>query len=177
MRGMRERGYAVRRERRHAPSAEFRGVVVKAHQRLAAYALIADGAGRVLLARPPEGRRGLGRWQLPGGGVEHGEHPEQTVIRELREETGLGVLVGPLRDVVSDVTVVGRRRRRRHNVRLIYLATAVAEPNSPGDRLSPRARWCTPQERLSLPLDPFVARLLGSGPDQRPASERGSVRP
>lgn len=133
-------------------------------QRLAAYALVTDGAGRMLLARQPDGR-GAGQWSLPGGGVEHGEHPEQAVIREVREETGLGVRVGVLRDVLSDLAAVGRRRRVLHTIRLIYLATVVpAGPDSPGHRLCDDARWCTPQEWQALPMAAFVATMLGSDP-------------
>ncbi len=98
---------------------------MRTRQRLAAYALIFDEAGRVLLSREPDPRGRLGRWLLPGGGVEHGEHPEQAVIREVKEETGLGVRVGALWDVVSDVARVGRRRRVLHTVRLIYRAQIV----------------------------------------------------
>lgn len=135
---------------------------MRTRQRLAAYALVVDGAGRVLLARQVDGRPGLGRWSLPGGGVEHGEHPEQAVIREVLEETGLAVRVGMLRDVVSDVATVGRRHRALHTVRLIYRATVVPiELDSPGHRLSDDARWCTPPEWQTLPLAPFAARVLG----------------
>lgn len=139
--------------------------MLRRRQRLAAYALIVDDAGRVLLARHPGARRRPGRWLLPGGGVEPGEHPEQAVIREVREETGLQVMVGALREVVSDVTIVGRRRRALHNVRLIYLATVVrAGPDSSADRLRDDARWCAPQEWRALPLGQFTARVLDSGP-------------
>lgn len=132
-------------------------------QRLAAYALVVDGAGRLLLAREPDGRGRLGRWLLPGGGVEHGEHPEQAVIREVREETGLEAQAGVLLDILSDITTVGRRRWVLHNVRLIYRAAVVpAEPGSPAPLLSENARWCTPQEWQGLPLASFTSRVLES---------------
>ena len=55
---------------------------------VAAVALV-DADGRVLLAQRPEGKTLAGLWEFPGGKVEPGETPEETVIRELREEIGI----------------------------------------------------------------------------------------
>lgn len=133
-----------------------------AHQRLAAYALVTDEAGRVLLTRHPDERGHRGRWLLPGGGVEHGEHPEHAVVREIREETGLPATVSGLRHVLSDVTTVGRRRRRLHNVRLVYAAAVTGEAAGPdGPALAGDARWCSAPEWAGLPLAPFTALILG----------------
>ena len=57
---------------------------------VAACALI-DADGRVLIAQRPEGKPMAGLWEFPGGKVEAGERPEQTLIRELREELGISV--------------------------------------------------------------------------------------
>ena len=52
---------------------------------VAACALI-DTDGRVLLAERPAGKPMAGLWEFPGGKVEPGETPEETLIRELKEE-------------------------------------------------------------------------------------------
>jgi 8-oxo-dGTP diphosphatase len=52
---------------------------------VAACALI-DADGRVLIAQRPAGKPMAGLWEFPGGKIESGERPEQTLIRELNEE-------------------------------------------------------------------------------------------
>jgi 8-oxo-dGTP diphosphatase len=57
---------------------------------VAACALI-DRDNRVLIAQRPEGKPMAGLWEFPGGKIEEGETPEDTIIRELAEE--LSVMV------------------------------------------------------------------------------------
>jgi 8-oxo-dGTP diphosphatase len=57
---------------------------------VAACALV-DADGRVLIAQRPAGRPMAGLWEFPGGKVEAGERPEDTLMRELREELGIVV--------------------------------------------------------------------------------------
>lgn len=55
---------------------------------VAACALV-DTDGRVLVAQRPAGKEFAGLWEFPGGKIEPGESPEQSLIRELREELGI----------------------------------------------------------------------------------------
>ena len=57
---------------------------------VAACALI-DTDGRVLLSERPAGKQLAGLWEFPGGKIEAGERPEETLIRELKEELGIVV--------------------------------------------------------------------------------------
>ena len=52
---------------------------------VAACALV-DPDGRVLIAQRPAGKPMAGLWEFPGGKVEAGERPEETLVRELEEE-------------------------------------------------------------------------------------------
>jgi 8-oxo-dGTP diphosphatase len=50
---------------------------------------LVDADGRVLIAERPPGKHMAGLWEFPGGKVEPGERPEDTLIRELGEELGI----------------------------------------------------------------------------------------
>ena len=64
--------------------------------KIAVTAGILERGGRVLIARRKPGRHMAGRWEFPGGKIEAGESPEQSLARELAEELDLRVQVGPL---------------------------------------------------------------------------------
>jgi 8-oxo-dGTP diphosphatase len=69
------------------------GLVLAVRRKLvlvAACALI-DADGRLLIAQRPPGRPMAGLWEFPGGKIEAGERPEQSLIRELKEELGIAV--------------------------------------------------------------------------------------
>jgi 8-oxo-dGTP diphosphatase len=52
---------------------------------------LVDADKRVLIAQRPEGKALAGLWEFPGGKVETGERPEESLIRELKEELGIVV--------------------------------------------------------------------------------------
>jgi 8-oxo-dGTP diphosphatase len=54
-------------------------------------AALIDPDGRILLARRPEGKKMAGLWEFPGGKINPNETPEAALVRELREELGIGV--------------------------------------------------------------------------------------
>lgn len=141
-------------------------------RRIAAYAILADSDGQVLLVRasPRSGTPGV--WSLPGGAVDHGEDPNHTVVRETAAETGLSVAVTGLRDVLADMRALPHRGVTIHTDRLIYevsvrggtLCDRIGQPTD-------LARWHTLDTAKGLPLRPFTATALGlpAGPvDLRP---------
>ena len=66
-----------------------------------AVAVLIEHHGRVLLGRRAPGAREAGRWSFPAGFVERGEAIEMAAQREVEEEAGLTVKVGPLLGLYS----------------------------------------------------------------------------
>jgi 8-oxo-dGTP diphosphatase len=67
-----------------------------------------------------------GQWSLPGGVVEIGETLESSVAREMREETGLTVDVGPVIEVFDRISRDTEGRVRYHYVLVDYLCWPVS---------------------------------------------------
>jgi 8-oxo-dGTP diphosphatase len=132
-------------------------------QRFAAYGLVTDPAGRLLLTRIAPGYPGAGRWHLPGGGTDFGEQPDAALVREIAEETGQRATVTGLLDVTHfhNPSAYGPERRRLswHTVRALYRAVVDA-PTAPVvtevDGSTAAAGWFAPGEVAGLDLNDFA---------------------
>lgn len=87
-------------------------------------AVVVNGDGRVLLVRRAHEPL-KGEWSLPGGGVEVGETLDAAVVRELFEETGLIVSVGPVVEVLDRIERSPDGRVEYHFVIIDYLCFAA----------------------------------------------------
>lgn len=94
--------------------------------------VLVPGADRARLGVPGDGGDGIvlvrrrfeplaGEWTLPGGALEVGETLQAGAAREVAEETGLSVEVGPVIEVLDRITIDPDRRVRYHFVLIDYL--------------------------------------------------------
>ena len=113
-------------------------------------ALVRDG--RVLACRRTRPAHLAGLWEFPGGKVEPGETDEQALVRELDEELGVTVDVGPR--VGPELDLGGTAVMRVH---LCSLADGQGEPvGHEHDAL----RWLGPEELDEVPWIPADAPVL-----------------
>jgi 8-oxo-dGTP diphosphatase len=148
--------------------------VLQPLRRIAAYGICGDHDGRVLLVRASVDSGTPGVWSLPGGAVDHGEHPFDTVVRETAAETGLSVGVERLVDVLADLRALPERGVTIHTDRLIY--AVLLRGGTVRDRVgrpTDLARFVPRAELPSYALRPFTAAALElpPGPMDRPPDE------
>ena len=120
---------------------------------VAACALV-DADGRVLIAQRPEGKAMAGLWEFPGGKIEVGERPEQTLIRELKEELGIDVSEACL----APLTFASHRYPDFHLLMPLYVCRrweGVATPQE-GQKLA----WVRPNRLKEYPMPPADIPLI-----------------
>ena len=125
------------------PSKGFVGPVVW----VAACALI-DADGRVLITQRPEGKDHAGLWEFPGGKIEPGERPEQTIVRELYEELS----VEPCLDCLEPLTFASHAYPTFQLVMPLYVCRqwdGIVRPTE-----GQRTKWAWAEDIPSLPLVP-----------------------
>jgi 8-oxo-dGTP pyrophosphatase MutT (NUDIX family) len=133
--------------------------VVPDGSRPAARVLVFDPAGRLLLLQARDATSHHVWWVAPGGGLEAGESFETAAVREVEEETGLAIELGPW--------IWTRRHRYLFEGELhdqyerFFLARAFEQRAVPAkpDNYIVAARWWTPRE-LEASSDDFAPRRL-----------------
>jgi 8-oxo-dGTP diphosphatase len=122
--------------------------------RIAAYALLVDRDERVLLALWNEASEPL--WTLPGGGVDFDETVAEAAVREVREETGYSIALGPVLGIDS-FTVVEDGKRPFKSVRVVFEARIVGgELADEVGGTTDEARWIPLADVPMLPRVPLV---------------------
>lgn len=117
-------------------------------------AALIDADGRVLIAQRPEGKSLAGLWEFPGGKVELGERPEETLIRELSEELDIKVK----EPCLAPLSFASHRYEDFHLLMPLYVCRRWER--------TPRAvehqaiRWVAPSRLRDFPMPPADAPLI-----------------
>jgi len=120
---------------------------------VAACALV-DADGRVLIAQRPPGKDMEGLWEFPGGKMEPGERPEETLIRELAEELSITVKEACL----APLTFASHSYATFHLLMPLYICrrwegTVVAREHK-------QLKWVRPRELRDFPMPPADVPLI-----------------
>jgi 8-oxo-dGTP diphosphatase len=120
---------------------------------VAACALV-DPDNRVLIAQRPEGKSMAGLWEFPGGKIEAGERPEQSLIRELGEELGITVKA----DCLAPLTFASHSYPDFHLLMPLYVCRrweGIVEA-----REKQKLKWVRPNELRNYPMPPADEPLI-----------------
>lgn len=120
---------------------------------VAACALI-DADGRVLIAQRPASKTMAGLWEFPGGKVEAGERPEQSLIRELREELGIGVK----EECLAPLTFASHAYPDFHLLMPLYVCRRWEGIVHPREKQT--LKWVRPHDLRNFPMPPADEPLI-----------------
>jgi 8-oxo-dGTP diphosphatase len=120
-----------------------------------------DPEKRVLLAQRPPGKQMAGLWEFPGGKIDPGERPEQTLIRELHEELGISVS----EPCLAPLTFASHAYEDFHLLMPLYVCRrweglAIAREGQALAWVRPTKLRDYPMPPADLPLIPHLVDLL-----------------
>ena len=120
---------------------------------VAACALV-DADGRVLLTERPAGKPMAGLWEFPGGKIEVGERPEESLIRELKEELAIDVK----EPCLAPLTFASHAYPDFHLLMPLYVCRRWEGMVAPqeGQRLA----WVRPNKLRDYPMPPADEPLI-----------------
>lgn len=129
-------------------------------RRIAVYGLaVEDGA--ILLARIARSEPAAGMFTLPGGGMEWGEAPRETLEREFREETGLVPVIHHPVLVRSRVWAAGEESDRPvHSMQVVFAVSASGVPRSERSGSTDHAEWVSVERLAEFPVVQLVTDAL-----------------
>ena len=100
-----------------------------------------------------------GQWSIPGGALDLGEKLRAGVAREVREETGLDVEVGPVLDVLDSIFPDNQGRTQYHYVLIDYLCHPRSGTLAAATDVS-EVRWARPEELPGLGMKQVTIEVI-----------------
>lgn len=132
----------VRRSARHPVKSDTKGLLFSAERLVDVTAAVIGGPdGRILVCSRPAGTHMAGKWEFPGGKIEPGEPAEACIRREIREELGMEISVGPVLTVME----------HDYGVKYVRVTFFLAvSDDTPSAKDGQEFRWIMPEDTESV---------------------------
>ena len=123
-------------------------------------AVVVRGDKALIIKRAHEPRKG--EWSLPGGLLELGESLQDAALREIKEETGLDVVVGPIIETFDRVHRDDAGRIRYHFVIVDFVCWSDQGEAAPASDAEDAA-WATEGELDDYEVNTHAAAVIRRG--------------
>ena len=151
----------VRRASGYPIRTDAQGLLFSAEHLVDVTAAVIGGPdGRILVCSRPTGTHMAGKWEFPGGKIEPGEAPEACIRREIREELGMEISVGPVLTVME------------HDYGIKYVRVTfflAVSDDVPSAKDGQEFRWIVPEDTESvdfLDADRPVSEEIGKNAEK-----------
>jgi len=112
----------------------------------------------LFLKRKEDEIDGPGQWEFPGGFIEFGEAPEEGILREVKEETGLNAEIVSIYKILSKE--YEKPGKKIHLIRIIYLLKTFDEKVKLNEREHEDYKWLKKEEIKNLKTSDYLKDLL-----------------